>query len=326
MTTLSNLLDEYQKVYTEWCRFGMPDGIVAWRQGQGGGGFARRPKEIIDIRKCCETGKYVDTSKPWICYDKSNNHIKIYCVHWKGNIKLLFFDALSTILPKPELMTYAQQHSLSLDIIQGRSSSEGKKNADVVVLSGKHADFIKAGWENVFQAELHKKEREAEAYHQGCIDTRERIKAALPAIEKAFYSAAMETMVSYKCGHGNSAIFLSNQWCYTLYLHGVMWHNLSGASYYDPTHDYSYMPSQRFDGSWFMPFSKIGFDDLQTEEQLFCFAAAMFCRKNGISPAELNADNIIWICKIESTYKGTTINNPRFKPKEEPTKPLKPIF
>lgn len=209
-----------------------------------------------------------------------------------------------------------------IDILQGRSSSESRKDAELVVLSGKHSDFIKAGWEKAFQAERNKKEQEITRYYQNCAETAKRLKAQLPKIEKALQSPAMEAMTLYECGHGNEAVFLSNQWYYTLYSHGVMWHNLSGATLYDPTRD-SYLS---YDSSWFMSFSKIGFEVLQTEDQLFCFSVAMFCRKNGIMPTELTAENLIWNCEIKSTPKGTSINNARLKPKKEPARPLQSIF
>lgn len=314
MADFEQILQEYKSLYSAWCRFGNPIGIVRWHQGRGGSGYTTQPNETVDITQCCEEGKYVDTSKPWLYYDKTNDVVTIYSVHYKSHSEVLLFNVSKSSFPKHDLARFAGENSLSLNILLGRRPFEHskKKDVEVAVLQGKHSTFVAAGWERAIQDEKQKKEQEYVAYQQGCVETARRITESVSMIEKAYNSAAMKAVESYTHSYADSSgVFFSKDWDYTLYTQGIMWHKLKRSI---------------IDGSWFMPFSEIGYANLETDEQLFCFSVAMFCRKQGMPPADLDVAKVVWNCEIKTNHNGKFINNPRIKPEAKKEQPLQAIF
>ena len=314
MSDFEQMLQEYQRLYTAWCKFGNPCGIVRWIAGRGGSGYTTQPSKTVDITQCCEEGKYIDTLKPWLHYDKTTDVVTIYSVHYKSHSEVLLFNVSKSSFPKHELIRYANENSLRMDVLLGRRPFEHskKKDVEIAVLQGPHSVFIAAGWEKEIQDEVRKREQEIAAYQTRCVETSRRITESISMIESAYNSAAMKAVESYthSCAD-NSGVFFSSHWDYTLYTHGVMWHKLKRSI---------------TEASWFMPFSKIGFANLETDEQLFCFSAAMFCRKQGIPPADLDVTNIAWNCQIKADHNGTFINNPRLMPESTEEPPLQAIF
>lgn len=264
MSDFIKLLQEYKNLYTAWCSFGMPDGIIMWHQGRGGQGYTTRPGTAIDIHKCCEEGKYIDTSKPWLSFNKADDSITIYSMHYKAHFEVLLFEVHTSTFPKRELLDYAHQHSLKLDILLGRRpfETDKKKTVEVVVLQGKRSDFIKAEWENEWQEELRRKEQAVQVYREGCAVTRGRIAASLPMIQSAYDSAAMDAVAEYTPPYCNGSGLSSPDWDYTLYADGVMWHEIRLST---------------IAAGWFMRFSKLDMRTLKQTNSFFplplqCFA------------------------------------------------------
>ena len=314
MSNFEQLIQEYKDLYTAWCRFGNPCGVVRWRQGRGGSGYTTQPTETMDIAQCCEEGKYIDTYKPWLYYDKASDVVSIYSVHYKSHTEVLLFDVSKSSFPKHELTRYANENSLRMNVLLGRRPLEHskKKDVEIAVLQGNHSVFVAAGWETEIQDGVRKNEQEKGTYQTGCAETTRRIAASIPMIESAYNSAAMKKVEAYTHSYADSSgVFFSGDWDYTLYMHGVMWHKLKLSI---------------TEASWFMPFSEIGFANLETDEQLFCFSAAMFCRKQGIPPANLDVTKVAWNCIIKADHNGTFINNPHLMPESTEEPPLQAIF
>lgn len=320
--TFADLLKEYKKLYTEWGRY-KPLGDVSWNldsdctQLWTPKGHCISVRGHVDIEAECESGQYGDTFHPRLCYDHKRDLVTIYSVHPKRQSDVLgFFDCYSSTCPKSELIEYAESHSLSLKIIMGRFSgfrSNKKNTVEVVALQGNRSAFVKAGWENALMEEQKKKEQQKEDYRKGCITTNKRFAELMSIIDQAYHSDAMSAVAEYGVGGYCSNCLEASDWSYTLYLHGVRW-------------NMHYYASSTIEQSWFMTFSDIGYSDLETDDQLFAFAAAMFCRKQGISPYDLDVDRIEWCCEIKTDWHGRYINSPKFVLESKEKDPLKSIF
>lgn len=320
---LDSTIKEYKKVYTAWCHNGKKHGITKRHQRRNAtandyASFCIQKTDPFNIYEECELGRYEDENNPWLHYNRESDTIEICCLYRRKKIDyLLFFETYEPSVPLRAFSTYAKEHHLMVDLAPGKLSSISQGiTADVLIIKGMQSDFINAGWQEEYDAYIKARQCEEkvvqEKSRKGCEETRKRVLISMSAIEKAYNSEIMNIMSRYNpyllsedhLGYAGSGVFLSSSWDYVLHSQGVMWLHRSG--------------------DWeecFMRFSDIGFQSLDTDDQLFAFSMAMFCRKHGINPSEMDIEQIEWDCKI----KGASINNPKLIVKEKPVE-LKSIF
>lgn len=319
---LDTTIKEYKKVYTSWCHNGKKSGITKQSRGRYAtpndyDSSCIQETNPFNIYEECEHGRYEDENNPWLHYNKKADIIEICCLYRRKKVDCLFFETYEPSVPLRAFSTYAKEHHLKVDLAPGKLTSMGQGiQADVLIIKGTESEFINAGWQEEYDAYMRAKQLEEkttqEKYRKGCEETRIRIIRSMSAIEKAYNSEIMGIMSRYNphllsedhLDYPSRGVFLDSSWDYELELQGVMWVEKKG--------------------DWdrcFMRFADIGFQSLDTEDQLFAFSMAMFCRKHGINPSEMDIDQIEWDCKI----KGSSINNPKLIVKEKPVE-LKSIF
>lgn len=316
-------IKEYKKVYTAWCHNGKKSGITKRSRGRYAtpndyNSSCVQNTDPFNIYEECESGRYEDERNPWLHYNRESDAIEIYCLYERKLINyLLFFERYEASVHLHTFLTYAKEHHLKVDLIPGKLSriSQGI-TADVLIIKGTQSDFINAGWQEEYDKSIKEKQLEEkvaqEKYRKGCEETRIMVLSYMSAIEKAYNSEIMEIMSRYNpyllsedhLDYPGKGALLSSSWDYVLHSQGVMWLYCLGDR------------DERF-----MRFSDIGFQSLDTDDQLFAFSMAMFCRKHGINPSEMDIEQIEWDCKIA----GSSINNPKLIVKEKPVE-LKPIF
>lgn len=312
-TYSGDIIDAFKEIYTVWCEHGEPAGLTEWNRS----GYTSFPTayDSSAIYHDCKTGHYLDTHHPWLQYTKGpNDKLVIYGVFDRVK-KGGFFTRFDRNFDEDVLISYGNKYDLQIEIISGERGTP----CDVVVFRGPNEKFVKAGWKDDYvKAETERQRKKLEQEEKIRIKREinwekitPRIDRLWDSIEKAFKSTSIDTILL----EANRQV----RWYWEYSFEGII-----------PKHLKVFITSKgihlRDHGEFFIEFEKLGYKNLETEDEILTFTMAIFCKLHELNPNNVDVKRLIWEKDFE--YKDGTISLqcPYYIEPEKVDPPLKNLF